>query len=162
MTAEQVARKMKKRQELVAQKFTQSTRGVGLSALNFVKMKLTEEIYAVPEDLNKSGQARFARQRAQGGRRRPFIAKRSEKKWTRTGHLRRSEKFEIRSPYEVAIVNTAAYALPRHEAGKPGHRNINPARISHWHDDLREAFNEGLLRGLYHDTLLDILKAEGG
>jgi hypothetical protein len=158
MTAEQVARKMRKRQELVAREFTQTTRGVAVSALAFAKQKLTEEIYSVPEDLSASGKKRQASASARGKK---FTAVGRDKAWRRTGHLRRSEKFEIRDPYTVAIVNTAAYALPRHEAGKPGHRNINPARVSHWHDDLRVAFNEGLLRGLYHDTMVDILKAEG-
>ena len=159
MTAEQVARKMKKRADLVAKEFTQTTRGVGVSALAFAKQKMTEEIYAVPEDLSASGRKRQASAQARGKK---FTAVGKDKAWRRTGHLRRSEKFEVRDAYTVAIVNTAAYALPRHEAGKPGHRNINPARISHWHDDLKEAFNEGLLRDLYHQTVVDILKAEGG
>jgi|GEM_PF-4584271 len=159
MTADQVARKMKKREQLVAREFTQTTRGVGVSALAFDKQKMTEEIYAVPEDLSASGKKRQASAAARGKK---FTPVGKDKAWRRTGHLRRSEKFDILDPYTVAIVNTASYALPRHEAGKPGHRNINPARVSHWHDDLKVAFGEGLLRELYHSTMVDILKAGGG
>jgi len=138
MTAEQIARKMKKREDLARKEFQATTRGVAVSALKFCKEKLTTEIYAIPEDRRKNG----------------------KKVWRRTGHLRRSEKFEIRDPYTVAVVNTAAYALPRHEAGKPGHRNINPQRISHWRDDLAETFKP-LMDDLYHSTVEAILKAGG-
>jgi len=158
MTAEQIARKMKKREELARKEFQATTRGVAVSALSFTKKKMSEEIYAIPEDLSASGRKRKASVEARGKK---FTAVGKDKAWRRTGHLRRSEKFEIRDPYTVAIVNTADYAVPRHDAGKPGHRRINPARISHWHDDLRVAFSEGLLQDLYHSTVEAILKAGG-
>lgn len=139
MTVAQAAKKMERRQALASKEFAATTKGVAVSALARSKHFLTEQIYAIPEDVRKNG----------------------KKAWRRTGHLRRSEKFEIRDPYTVAIVNTAAYALPRHEAGKPGHRNINPLRISHWRDDLQAEFHEGLLRDLYHETVVAILKAGG-
>ncbi len=138
MTADQLLKKMERRKVRLETEFKATMRGVAVSALKFTKEKLTTEVYAIPEDRTKAG----------------------KKKWRRTGHLRRSEKFEVRGPYAVAIVNTASYAVPRHEAGKPGHRNINPARISHWRDDMKEAFHEGLLQDLYRQTLLDVLKAE--
>ncbi len=131
MTAEQLAAKMALFPEIVAEEFRKTMQGVGIAALARSKQLMTEQIYAIPEDLSRSGEARQKRLKAQGKK---FTARKGDKKWTRTGNLRRSEKFEVRSPYEVAIVNYAAYAEPRHEAGKPGRRNINPLRESHWQD----------------------------
>jgi hypothetical protein len=114
----------------------QEARAIGLSALNFTRQRLTETVYAIPEDRTKKG----------------------KKKWRRTGNLRRSEKFDIREGgLVVAIVNTASYSVPRHEAGKPGHRNINPLRISHWRDDLLETFQPSVLPE-WRDAVLKVLR----
>src|SRR5690349_18079912 len=104
MTAAQLAAAQKRRAALIDREFRATARGIGVSALKFCKERLTSTVYAIPEDVGPSG----------------------KKLWRRTGNLRRSEKMEVRSPYEVVVVNTAAYALPRHEAGKPGRRKINP------------------------------------
>lgn len=158
MTADQVAAKMARRQKLAEKAFQQTIRGVATSAVSFTKMKMTEEIYAIPEDLSASGKRRQAKAQAAGKR---FTPVGKDKKWRRTGNLRRSEKFLIVNPYEVHIVNTAAYAEPRHEAGKPGRRNINPLRISHWRDDLKGVFHEEFMLDLYRQTVADILNGGG-
>lgn len=157
MTAEQVAAKMARRQAKAEKAFQQTIKGVAVSAVAFTKAKMTEEIYAIPEDLSASGKRRQASASARGKR---FTPVGKDKKWRRTGNLRRSEKFLIVSPYEVHIVNTAAYAEPRHEAGKPGHRKINPLRVSHWRDDLKGVFHEEFLLDLYHQTVEDILNGK--
>jgi len=142
MTAQEMAANMLQFPHIVEEEFRKTIQGVATAAVARSKQLMTEQIYAIPEDLSASGKKRQARLKSQGRR---FVAVGKDKKWRRTGHLRRSEKFEIRSPYEVAIVNTAAYAEPRHEAGKPGRRSINPLRESHWQDQMAEEFASTLL-----------------
>ncbi|HEV8176114.1 MAG TPA: hypothetical protein VGP44_00355 [Gemmatimonadales bacterium] len=138
MTARQLAQKMKQREKLVEREFLASSKGLARSLLPYSKNLLTTEIYALPEDLTRAG----------------------KKKWRRTGHLRRSERVEVRTPYVVALVNDAAYAEPRHEAGKPGRRHINPLRVSHWRDQVRETFASVVL-DLRHETVQAILRGGG-
>jgi hypothetical protein len=135
VTAAQVAAAHRRRQQLADREFRATARGIALSALKYTKDRLTATIYAIPEDVSGTGR----------------------KKWRRTGNLRRSEKFEIPDPYTVVLVNTAAYAVPRHEAGKPGRRKINPLRISHWRDELVETFRS-IVPDLVHQTIQDILR----
>lgn len=136
MTAAQVARRMKQREALVEREFRASSRGLAISAVKFAKEKLTQEVYAIPEAVTKGG----------------------KKKWRRTGHLRRSERYELQDAYTVLIKNGANYALPRHEAGKPGHRKIDPVRESHWRDELVTVFAPIVL-DVQASTLEAILKA---
>lgn len=135
MNARQLADRMKRRAEAVEREFRASSQGLAVSAVKFTKERMTEEIYSVPEDRRKNG----------------------KKAWRRTGHLRRSERAEVPNAYTVRVVNSAVYALPRHEAGKPGHRNINPARVSHWRDELLETFRPIVL-DVRRQTVLDLLK----
>lgn len=135
MTAAQLAAAQKRRAALIDREFQATARGIGISALKFCKELLTSTIYAIPEDVSGTGR----------------------KKWRRTGNLRRSEKMELRSPYEVVVINTAAYAVPRHEAGKPGRRKINPLRVSHWRDELVRTF-QPLVADLCRDTITAILR----
>lgn len=137
MTAEALARRMQRRASVVTKEFEATSRGVAVSAVKFTKGLMTEQIYSVPEDRTKSG----------------------KKKWRRTGNLRRSEQATLVSPFEVVIKNTAAYALPRHEAGKPGARKINPLRESHWRDELEKTFRP-LLLDLWRDTVREILRTK--
>jgi hypothetical protein len=138
MTAAEVTAAHRRRQQLADREFRATARAIGLSAVKFCKEKLTSTVYAIPEDVSSTGR----------------------KLWRRTGNLRRSEKMEIPDPYTVNIINTAAYALPRHEAGKPGRRKINPLRIVHWRDELVEAFRP-LVADLVHQTVQDILGRKG-
>jgi hypothetical protein len=126
---------MQKRAALVEREFAVSTRGIAVSALRFSKEKMSE-LYAIPEDVN------------------PRTGK---KRWRRTGHLRRSEQVEVRNAYVCAVINTAAYAEPRHEAGKPGRRRINPVRENHWRDELVTTFRP-ILIDLRRQSVLDLLK----
>ena len=135
MTAAQLARRMRRRQQLVEREFQKTSQGLAISAVRFCKEKLTEEVYAVPEDTTKAG----------------------KKKWRRTGHLRRSERAEVRDPYTVVVINDAVYAEPRHEAGKPGRRRINPNRESHWRDELAKTFAE-VTKDAYAAPVADILR----
>lgn len=134
MTAEQYARRMAKRPELVEREFKKSVHGLAVSALKFSKEKLSE-LYQIPEDLTAKG----------------------KKKWRRTGHLRRSERIEERSAYEYALVNDAVYAEPRHEAGKPNRRSINLLRVNHWRDETFKVM-EPINRDVFRQTLLDLLR----
>lgn len=137
MTARELADLMHRRRVLVEKEFRQSSRGLGISALRFCKERLTATVYAIPEDTTRTG----------------------KKKWRRTGQLRRSERLELPDPYTVHIINDVRYSEPRHEAGKPGRRRINPVRVSHWRDDLREAFKD-VVPEVRRQTVLAILKAE--
>ena len=126
----------KKRRARIDKALKQQARALGLSALKYTKDHMTRTIYAIPEERTKKG----------------------KKKWRRTGNLRRSEKMEVReNGFVVAIVNTATYSVPRHEAGKPGARNINPLRISHWRDDMLETFSESVLPE-WRQAVLDVLR----
>lgn len=135
MTAQQLARRMQSRAALVEREFRASTQAIAVSALKFSKEKMSE-FYAIPEDVNP---------------------KTGKKLWRRTGHLRRSEQAQIRNAYVCAIVNTAAYAEPRHEAGKPNRRRINPVRRQHWRDELVATFRPIVLE-VRRQTVLDLLK----
>lgn len=136
MTAQQVARLMQQRAALVKTELTKTTKGLGISAVKFCKETMTREIYAIPEDVS------------------PRTGK---KKWRRTGSLRRAERMELRSPYQVAIVNDMRYAEPRHEAGKKGRRNIDPRRESHWRDELKRVFRP-IEADAYRATILAVLR----
>lgn len=134
MTADQLAAVLNRRASDVEREFRQTLRGVGDSAVAFDKMKMLEEIYAIPEDRTKAG----------------------KKRWTRTRNLLKAEKWEPRGLDAIAIINKMPYAKARHEAGKAGARPINPLRESHWRDELVKVFRP-LLADLYHDTIKAIL-----
>jgi hypothetical protein len=136
MTAEQLARRMLARRDLVEQEMRKTAGGLGLSAVKFTKELMTREIYAVPEDISP---------------------RTGRKKWRRTGQLRRAERFELRDSYSVAVLNDQVYAEPRHEAGKPGRRGINPLRESHWRDELAKTFRS-ICVDAWHATVLDLLR----
>jgi hypothetical protein len=135
MTAAQLAALHRKRAEAVPREFRKTMNGVKISLLKYEKELMTTEIYGIPEDKRKNGKP----------------------KWRRTGHLRRSERGEVTDPYTVRLVNDAAYGLPRHEAGKPGHRKINPLRVSHWRDKAIELW-ESIKGDLLEATMRDILR----
>ena len=136
-TAEQIAELMLKRRNLVEKEFRHSSNAIAKSVIKFSKEKLSE-LYAIPEDRYKNG----------------------KKKWRRTGALRRAERVEVPDPYTVRVVNDINYAQPRHEAGKPNHRKINPLRENHWRDELAETFRPIVL-DVRRQTLIDILNAVG-
>jgi hypothetical protein len=153
VTAKQVAAAQRRRAALVDREFKATCRGIAISAIKFVKERLTATVYAIPEDVDENG----------------------EKLWVRTGHLRRSEKPEFPNSYTVVIVNKAPYAKARHDYGKPETheqkakreakgkkepRRFNPARVSHWHDDLEAVFRP-LVPDLYRQTVEDILRRKG-
>ena len=137
MTAAQIAALHRRRAARVPIEFRKTSNGLKISAVKFTRELMTAEIYAIPEDVRKNG----------------------KKKWRRTGHLRRSERAEVTDPYTVRVVNDAKYALPRHEAGKPGNRKINPLRESHWRDELVETFRSVILDA-YELTMKAILEAK--
>jgi hypothetical protein len=134
MTAAQYAKRILKRDKDLKTALTFTTKAIGASAFKLSKEEMSK-LYAIPEDLNAKG----------------------KKKWRRTGHLRRSESVEVRGPIEVAIVNTAAYAEPRHEAGKPGRRNINPQRENHWQDEMAKVMRPIAVEQ-WRETVVDVLK----
>jgi hypothetical protein len=56
--------------------------------------------------------------------------------WVRTGKLKASERVSLSHQSDVIelhLKNTADYAEPRHEAGKPGRRKTK--RPAHWRDE---------------------------
>lgn len=137
MTAAELAARMAERQASVQPAFRRATTSLVVAALRFAKLKLTELIYSQPI---------------------PIRPRSGKPKWRRTGNLRRSERSEVRSAYSGAVVNDASYAVPRHEMGKPGHRQtIYPA---HWHDELRHAFR-GKAQAAYREAVREILQRGG-
>lgn len=116
MTSQEMAKEWSRRARGAEGEFRKTMRGLGISAVALSKALMTAEIYAIPEDRTKRG----------------------KKKWQRTGRLRASEQFIQPDPYTVEVTNAMGYAEPRHEAGKPGHRKINPLRLSHWRDEMVE------------------------
>jgi hypothetical protein len=91
-------------------------------------------IYSKPEDVSGTGR----------------------KRWTRTRNLINNETAEVRGQAEVVLTNAMDYAEPRHEAGKPGRRNINPNRVAHWRDAIRPELRELQLK-LAARKLLELL-----
>ena len=75
--------------------------------------------------------------------------------WRRTGNLRRSEQWEVRGPLEIAIINRAAYAEPRHEAGKPGRRKVR--YVSHWQEEMAKVMRPIAVEQ-WRETVLDVLR----
>ena len=138
MTAQQLAATMRRRAAAVEPEFRKTTRGLAVEALAYCRQRITEQIYGPAIDRRKNGKP----------------------KWKRTGFLRRGERVETPDAYTVKLVNDANYALFRHEAGKPGHRRINPGRVSHWRDELVAAFRPVLLDA-YRLTVQAILKRGG-
>lgn len=135
-----------------------TTRGLAVSAWRLDKEKITEGIYALPEDLTNKGERRHARLRRQRGPGSVIPFRKGDRKWVRTGHLRRSERVEITGPASFQLANSASYAEPRHEAGKPGRRKINPARESHWQEETA-AIMRPIVQEQWHETVLDVLRS---
>ena len=134
MSAAELAARMRARADLVEPEFRRATTSLAAAALRFAKLQLTELIYSQPI---------------------PTRPRSGKPQWRRTGNLRRSERSEVRDAYTAAVINDASYAVPRHEAGKPGHRKtIYPA---HWHDELRHAFR-GKAQAAYRDAVREILQ----
>lgn len=134
MTAEQLARRYQRRAQIVEQEFAKTSRGLAISAVKFCREKLTELIYSQPI---------------------PKRPKSGKPMWRRTGLLRRSEQADTPDAYTVRVTNTAAYAEPRHEAGKPGRRATRyPA---HWRDELVKTFRS-IVTEAHARTWRDILK----
>lgn len=167
MTARQLAALIVLRRDILIPALKAVSNDLRIVALRVSKEKMTQGIYAIPEDLNKRGEARRARyetpKRLALGLR--FEPKRKDRKWTRTGHLRRSEGARVEDPIRVIVYNKAIYGAARHEAGKKTSalvdkpRNIDPRRECHWQDEMaaelrplavaawREAVRESLQGG---------------
>jgi hypothetical protein len=137
VTAKQIARKMLQREKAMTTALSYTAKALGVSSLKLSK-EFMSELYALPEDLTKAG----------------------KKKWRRTGHLRRSERIEVRGPVEVSIVNDAVYGEPRHEAGKPNRRQINPLRVNHWRDRMFKVMQPIAIEQ-WKATVLDVLEGKG-
>ena len=127
---------MLRRASLVESEFKKTSNGLGLSAVKFDKELMTTEIYAIPEDVSP---------------------RTGRKRWRRTGQLRRAERFVLKDAFTVRVLNDQRYARPRHEAGKAGHRAINPLRESHWRDELLKTFRS-VCRDAWRATVLVILR----
>src|SRR5215831_17899091 len=111
MTPEEWARRWTERTNRYGPAMRNELRRIGLAALDRSRQIMSQEIYSKPEDRSSTG--------------RP--------KWVRTGALYRGEVLEEIDPVlsVFAIDNAVSYAEPRHEANKPGRRQINPARTAH-------------------------------
>ncbi len=135
MTADENARLWTTRALETGHGVRKAMRSVGQMALRRSNALITKEIYSKPEDVDAAGMP----------------------KWRRTGQLAHRETLAFEDDGLTAvIVNETAYAVPRHEANKPGRRRINPERTAHWRDDmiaeLRQVFPE-----LIHQTLVSAL-----
>jgi hypothetical protein len=170
MTAAELAALMKRRRDLFEPALRSATNEIARLAISRSKQLMTEQIYSLPEDLTAQGEARFQRFRATRRPGQTFTARKGDRKWVRTGHLRRSERVEFPSLGQADLVNDAIYAARRHEAGKahsdlPGFKNpppdINRARESHWRDQLKEELRESILH-LRQEVILKVLRANKG
>lgn len=157
MTAAQLAALHRKRAEAVPREFSKTMNGVRIAMVKYTKELMTNEIYAIPEDLKKSG---IAKQKA--GRK--ILG--SDKKWRRTGHLRRSERGEVTDPYTCVLINDAIYAKRREAASGSVSRGkkakgevhyVNPLRECHWREKAKELW-ESIKGDLLHATMRDILR----
>ncbi len=156
MSADELARLYKQRIERLEPELRQTMGAFGTSAVRLTKEIMTREIYSIPEDRTGRGEARFQRFLRTRRPGQVFAPRKGDRKWVRTGHLRRSERFEVRGSglaMEMAVVNDANYAEPRHEAGKPGRRKINPQRESHWRDDMHR-----LLDPLFQEAIAEAVR----
>jgi hypothetical protein len=158
VTAQQLAALMKRRQVKLLPALQNTTSGLMAAAIRYSKEKMSEEIYALPEDLTTQGEKRFQRFLSTRGRGQAFAPKKGDRKWVRTGHLRRSEHVNRDGPVQFSLANSAAYAEFRHEAGKPGRRPINPLRVSHWQDDTFTVMHPIAVEQ-WRETILDVLRA---
>jgi hypothetical protein len=140
MTSSQAARAYGARAAKVEREFRKTANGLKVSLERFSRERLTAGVYAIPEDIS------------------PRTGK---KRWHRTHTLLRAEHAEVRDPYTVVLINTTPYALPRHEAGNPGARKINPVRESHWRDEVSATFRSVVL-DLQELTVRKILGLKGG
>jgi len=116
MSPQEYARAWEKRSRDYGPAMKREFKAIGDLAHSVANRLLTQEVYSKPADTYPSGKP----------------------KWRRTNLLAVSE-----APPQVSddgtvitLVNTAVYAEPRHEANKPGRRQINPARTAHWRDDM--------------------------
>lgn len=160
MTADELQRLYQRRIERLEPELRQTMGSFGVSAVRLTKEIMTREIYSIPEDRTARGEARFQRFLRTRGAGQSFRPQRGDRKWVRTGHLRRSERFVVEGSgldMRVAVLNDANYAEPRHEAGKPGRRNINPQRRSHWRDDMFEVLNP-VFQDLIAEVVRDVMR----
>lgn len=112
------------------------------------KLAMTQLIYSKPEDVSATGR----------------------KLWTRTGRLIGAEKAAVSGNNEIVLSNGVDYAEPRHEAGKPGRRPINPARFAPWREAIRETIRQeqlGITRAMLQEVFTEAAhaseeSAEGG
>jgi hypothetical protein len=125
MTAAQLATLYRRRAVALEREIRKTSRSIGQNAVRTSRHFMEEQIYSVPEDRTAAGKA----------------------KWQRTRKLLRGEKYEVLANLAVRVYNEADYAEPRHEAGKPGHRKINPLRVSHWRDEMIEVMRPIALEG---------------
>ncbi len=94
------------------------------------KRVMQQLIYSKPEDVGPSGR----------------------KLWVRTGELMAGEHAVLKGDTEVILTNAVSYAEPRHEAGKPGRRAINPARFAPWRDVLAPVLRQ-LQLSIYENAI---------
>jgi len=94
-------------------------------------------IYSKPEDIGRSGR----------------------RLWVRTGALMAGEKARVKAPGVVTLTNNVSYAEPRHEANKPGRRQINPARTAHWREVIGPTIRAAQLR-FYEERLQAIWRKQ--
>jgi hypothetical protein len=82
------------------------------------------------------------------------------KLWVRTGQLLNNEKSLLKGDGEIVLTNATDYAEPRHEAGKPGRRAINPARFAPWRDVMQDTFRQ-LQLAIYENAIQEWLQGTG-
>lgn len=137
MTTQRYLQKLRGAKDRLTPALASTTRGLAVSALKLSKERMTAGIYALPV---------------------PKRPRSGKPQWRRTGHLRRSEQFEVRGPVEFAIKNTASYAEPRHEAGKPGRRSVR--YVSHWQDETK-AVMARICQEQWRETIRDVMRGRG-
>jgi hypothetical protein len=118
MTPQEYARAWQKRSRDYGPAMKREFRAIGDLAHSVSDRLLTQEVYSKPEDRWPSGKYK--------GRRTKFLAVSEQP----------AELVETADTLQIVLVNTAPYSKPRHEANKPGRRQIDPQRTAHWRDDM--------------------------
>ena len=141
MTAEQIADRWERRVASARPALRMAMNELRLRTQAEVIRAINRGIYSKPEDVSPTGR----------------------KLWVRTGMLKAGEFVRLEDTFEttaVVITNFVPYAEPRHEANKPGRRQINPARTSHWRDETVAKMRPVML-ALIRDAERRIVRGEG-
>ena len=127
--AKQIIGRMERRRDAVIRELSAEAPRIGAVVSGEAKRIMQTEIYNVPIPAKAylmplgTGGRRSRQGIKPGDSRLGTTTKGGLGRWTRTGHLKRSELWRVRGPV-VTLTNNANYAAARNALGTPGHRQI--------------------------------------